>query len=326
MKYPRHTMSGGPGVTEEQLHAATGLRTGVFTGFTAPGSASLCLDGTVAMTPSTGLDDPDQATIPVNNPSMSIPCTPCVSVIGNPGLAADTEFQVRVYGINQFGEAIQEETPHIVVGSNIVPGTYRVWLSKVFAQVTAVRYSSVVGTGVTSLGLAVGPHMIWNQSETPPATELWDTASLVNMGIGTPMRVNYSPNQSVSIDQKIDPLGLIHPDVFSLQVINHTNPAPPLAQANIAVVPPIHLGSPTTDGGFYLGNGAGVRSGSPGDHNKVRIRQDATRTISNFARTGGVRMYDATGKAPDLLEYRLTAHSRLAQAPVGHRQIITPTP
>lgn len=307
----RHTLGAGPGVREEQLHPASGLRSNFVTGFTTLFTSQAVVRN-LAVVESTSLEDDNQTALTIYNARMPIPATPCITVTFNPGVNTDTSFKVKVWGYNQFGEMITEETPLILPAQLLVPASVRVWLSKVFATITRVRYQLTFGTAVTGAFIGVGPYFIWDPNETPPTTgggavtnELWFAQA--NAGIGLPMRC-------AAVGQN-DPV--LYPDVAEVTVVNHTDPAPPVDADNMASLRPI-TDADTTKGGFYFGNQgtdakALIVAGWEGDHNKIRLVQDGTRVIHSMTAAGTLRLHNntAANKSADTIEYRIRANTSL---------------
>lgn len=139
---------------------------------------------------------------------LPFPCTPCISILGYGDFGTGRRIKLRVKGIGQFGEVVEETSPLINL-VNVNAGfdfTFcRFWMSRVFATVTSVEYQTYGNTpfdtaapASTPQGVSIycGQFFTWDQSL---ATSISDTTAVIsfytayyfsyNQGIGTQIRL-----------------------------------------------------------------------------------------------------------------------------------------
>ena len=216
----------GVGVSEEQLHVATGLRTQTITatiernlsGIVSSSATPIgTLTGAASGTWGAGLRSFSSAW----NPHMPYPMTPLITFFVNdaaPAVFPQTVYvRIRMTGTDQFGNRIVEVSPWLSKTMTTTSQLFVVCMSKVFAtiddcwiQTDNVKFDDIaslsqVGIGwgclIDPTGLAAAAF-----ADTPGFNILWGLQGGVttnvdvlgtekNWGLGTPMRVSpYGPD------------------------------------------------------------------------------------------------------------------------------------
>ncbi len=206
------TKRAGPGIQEGQLHPSTGLRvahqslTLIHDPFlivsNAAGTGGIAIENQTAWTVVASnvgaLDIGFKGAGSVSE--MPYPCTPVIGLTNT--LATNAEIgqviQVRLTGINQFGDAIVEITPTITIVDNATtdlastPNTHLIFMSKVFARVDKMEFKASVLTATEnflSLGVSWGGFSIETTGfALGTTTEEIMGQSWLNFGVGTPVK------------------------------------------------------------------------------------------------------------------------------------------
>lgn len=221
------TLPGGLGITESQIHAASGLRSfmheGVFVDedkcvataniATTTSWKVLPLEtqwGTYSQTAS------PQTYVP-NRTRLPFPCTPCITYRQTNGTPAETQiFSVRVYGRDQFGTSIQEQINAVAVAdATHTPGVptspyvrrTRLWCAKVFSAIERVEYIATCQSSSDYIDVGV----YWDFDYSGNAAPYENYVGQANQGVGTLGLINaYTPGIN----------SLIYPDFMGLELVN----------------------------------------------------------------------------------------------------------
>lgn len=250
------SLPGGPGLTERNIQAASGLRTFVQTGiFTnddrCVASAPIVNASSWTVLPIIDLWGTSSSTAspqtysPYRN-RLPFPCTPCVTYRQMNATPNNGQtFSIWVEGFDQFDQPIKEIIENqVTLDSTHTTGTppapytrkTRLWLSKVFAEITRVLYkaSSVQGTDdFIDIGVA------WDFDNSGNAEPYTNYIGQSNQGVGTPFRMNpYGPSNPVRAPECLG-IQLINldPQVLLLQGGTNANPAVYTVSTSTPLVP-----------------------------------------------------------------------------------------
>lgn len=291
----------GPGVREMDLAPDSGLRNRAVWGRSNPGTINAIVTDAGVLAAASDWTD-----IPVNRQRMPISATPVINLIA--GLGATETIQFRMWGFNLRGQAVFEESPRITVTTVLATAlNYAIVMSKCFAFVTRIQYKL---TGLQWSNCFIGFMGYWNREATAsawsggaPANTFIDIIGRTHIGLEVPMLVE--PKQAAQEFEL--------PQILSLRVTNHTDPAGFDAD-NVAEL------QPTTDaggslGGFILGDSflnTETIKGWAGDPNKVRlVCVPGSKTVRADSGATTFRFHTATGAAfaADTIYYYLEARS-----------------
>jgi hypothetical protein len=245
------------GLTEEGINIGSGLRTRPLSGSFSNQPNCITHDWRVAG--GDGLGNFDEWTpIPEGNWTGSafvsrgrnrlpMPCTPCITM-RQAGAAAPGGhvFGLRIRGIGQFGEYLEEIIPNQTIASGTTGHTTRIWASKVFAVIEEVAF---MGTGFTPTDdrFDVGVFWVFDLSYTTGFFPIANTQfrGLQGQGVGTGFRVlPYGRGSQAPV--VYGPKHLIqHPEMMSLVARN-------LTSAQTVVLHP-NASKGLGDGGFVIG-------------------------------------------------------------------------
>jgi len=262
------TLPGGPGLFEEAVHPASGMRSFVQTGVFANSEACvataniantsgnwavLIVDNTVGSgkpvpqgtSSVTGLSSTFSGTQTLYRSRLPFPCTPCITYRQTNGAPNNTQvFSVRIYGYDQFGVYQMEQLNNLTTATTVAMGTptesytrkTRVWCSKVFSAVTRIEYNCNNTQGVSDW-LDVG--VAWNFDMLNTVCEPYTNyIARENQGIGTPLRVTpYGPSTP-----------LIAPELYAIELTNLTPQVWPITQIPISNPTTLNIGNGTAGG------------------------------------------------------------------------------
>lgn len=245
-----------PGIQEENLHIATGLRNANLSAIISSNLGGICPStavGTIDGSPgSTSL----RAGATAWNGNLPVPMTPSLFCILVPlecytGSHGAVTFRAHATGIDQFGNVIEEWTPWLTKTQTSTSQVILVTFSKVFAYVTDVvmHTSNVTGPLVSTVSCGwhtcIDPTAIqasaltdytafWvlgGLGPTTTASNLDTLGSWANWGVGTPIRMQpYGPSTPFPTPEVMGAMALIIRDRNTPAVINKAGRLAPQGQ------------------------------------------------------------------------------------------------
>lgn len=164
------------GLTESHLSTGTGLRNHSYVAMLVTSDT----DVVNAISPTKGTSTFVAATL--NNGRINYPSTLTIKVVQSAGVTTGTMI-ARIRGVDQFGQAVEEVTPSVVIKA--VTNNW-VYCAQVFATVTEFAYI-ITGLGTTTV--SVGQH--WDFVRTIDASN--EHIAGQNLGLGLPSLFKYRP-------------------------------------------------------------------------------------------------------------------------------------
>jgi hypothetical protein len=279
----------GSGLTERQLHLATGLRNACLTpvissNYAGIFSTNIGLIGTADSSRHGAWPAGLRLTASVWNPVLPVPMTPTmlfyvIPSTGAPGGAfpETVEVKVKVQGTDQFGCYQEEITPWVSKTMTTTSCWFGIHLSKVFSTVDQVY---VMTNNITNLGNLSTCGMGWGTNIDPTMAgaatinvstfdtywELFEgglvTSNLdmcgtaANWGVGTPFRVSpYGPSTPYPTPEILGATATILREKNTPTALNTTARLPVRGQLSVAGV------APTT--GLCVGRSVAGWEGTP---------------------------------------------------------------
>lgn len=306
---------------EHQLAPHTGLRLGSFSAIFSNESGK-CVAYNPAGSGLVFAASTDWQPVAINRGNrLPMPCTPCLTIVYSTGLMTayvTCSWQVRMTGLDQWGNHIQETLPQATVAKHantVDTGLFIFWMSRVFSVVTKVEIRCSNATMIFAVAaVSVGARFTWDDSKIVTQDVDFsvggkDEEILIynkNQGLGLPVPVNPSFNN--------DPF--TYPDVWSVMV----EPADSaVAESNYAVLKPFTGGA--GGGGFIIGQYRGASdtingqtisyANVAGDLHKLRINRSSTNTILAMDGTTGMTFFTggtAAATTSQIKRYTVTAY------------------
>lgn len=246
MQIDQNSLPGGPGIVEEGIHPASGLRSIIQTGTLANHDACVAsaqvanasswtvlpLSTMVGLNP-WGVSSTSLGTQTLYRGRLPFPCTPCITYRQTNATPNNTQvFSIKVFGYDQFGQFIYETvenqtTAAATIGTptlNYIRRT-RLWLSKVFAVITRIEYKLATAQSTDDyidVGVAWNPDFL-NATWEPYTNYIGQ----LNQGIGSPLRLApYGPAQPFAGPELLGiELTNTTPQVHPIQLITVSNPS-----------------------------------------------------------------------------------------------------
>jgi len=277
----------GVGINERNLHVTTGLRTASFTATVEQSLGGICLTtGTTigSVSGSTAGWGPSLRAITASawRPNLPYPQTPVIGIFALPAgtppfaLPQTQRFRVRMLGLDQFGNPIEEITPWITKSMTLASQMTFIVMSKVFSVVNdcyiaTVNVSSLLSvasigwaaapdpTGIESSAITDNPFAAsWNAflAGAPTTTNADFVGTEANWGVGTPLLMEpYGPDMPFPSPDILGATGILLRQINTPTVLNTVARLPARGQIGAGGV------APTT--GIAIGRSAAGFQGTP---------------------------------------------------------------